>query len=327
MSRPRNPQASYKRGPHLRAGHGLRGIATLASVTAGALAALALSVAPANAATSTGGGPHAHGLWTPKEAAASNAHSAIPHPEQDTLGSTIPHHVRHTWAKRGSGIRTMAASVQGVDVASYQGNVNWSAAKSDGIDFVYAKATEGTTYVNPYFYNQYVGPYNQGMIRGAYHFALPDNSSGAAQARYFVNNGGGWSSDGQTLPPMLDIEYNPYGGTCYGLSDGQMVNWIQDFVGTVKSMTGKYPTIYSTTNWWSQCTGNYGGFGDTDPLFIANYGSDAYPLPHGWGAWTFWQYTSRGSVAGISGNVDRDVFNGSYDRLVALATCTSENPC
>jgi len=48
--------------------------------------------------------------------------------------------------------------------------------------------------------------------------ALPDRSSGAAQAGYFTANSGGRSPDGDTLPPMLDIEYNPYGQTCYGMS-------------------------------------------------------------------------------------------------------------
>src|SRR6266511_817611 len=92
------------------------------------------------------------------------------------------------------------------------------AAAGGGIRFAYVKATEGTSYQNPYFAQQYVGSYNAGMVRGSYHFALPDASSGAAQADYFADHGGGWSADNQTLPGSLDIEWNPYGATCYGLS-------------------------------------------------------------------------------------------------------------
>ena len=84
------------------------------------------------------------------------------------------------------------------------------------------------------------------MIRGAYHFALPDSSSGAAQADYFAKNGGGWSNDGITLPGALDIEYNPYGATCYGLSASAMVDWIEDFVTSYESATGRWPLIYTT---------------------------------------------------------------------------------
>jgi len=50
------------------------------------------------------------------------------------------------------------------------------------------------------------GAANAGLIRGGYHFARPDISSGATQATYFLAHGGGWSPDGITLPGALDIE-------------------------------------------------------------------------------------------------------------------------
>ena len=62
-----------------------------------------------------------------------------------------------------------------------------------------------------------------GLVRGAYHFALPDHSSGTAQAAWFATHGGAWSADNHTLPGALDIEYNPYGAACYGLSQAAMV--------------------------------------------------------------------------------------------------------
>ncbi|WP_344447177.1 lysozyme, partial [Kitasatospora nipponensis] len=180
--------------------------------------------------------------------------------------------------------------------------------------FAYVKATEGTGYTNPYFAQQYNGSYNAGLIRGAYHFALPNASSGATQATYFVNHGGGWSADGKTLPPALDIEYNPYGASCYGLSQSAMTAWIRDFSNTVHSRTGRYPTIYTTTDWWSTCTGNNGGFGATNPLWIARYASSVGTLPNGWSYQTIWQYADSGVFPG-----DQDAFNGAYDRLQALA--------
>ena len=66
-----------------------------------------------------------------------------------------------------------------------------------------------------------VGSPQVGMVRGAYHFANPSTSSGADQARYFVQNGGAWTADGQTLPGLLDIEFNPYleyGNTCFNMT-------------------------------------------------------------------------------------------------------------
>jgi GH25 family lysozyme M1 (1,4-beta-N-acetylmuramidase) len=74
--------------------------------------------------------------------------------------------------------------------------------------------------------------------------------------------------------------------------------------------------IYSPTDWWRTCTGNYGGFGRYDPLWVANYSaSHGGPLPNGWGFYTFWQYADHGSLPG-----DQDVFNGYKSQLQTLAT-------
>src|SRR5690606_25876038 len=114
---------------------------------------------------------------------------------------------------------------------------------------------------------------------------------------------------------------------CYGLSQSAMRNWIKDFSDTTKSLAGRYPVIYTTANWWNTCTGNWGGMANTNALWVARWADSPGTLPAGWSIYTFWQYTSTGSVSGISGNVDRDVFNGSMDRLRAFATCPEENPC
>ncbi|MFJ6623447.1 lysozyme [Kitasatospora sp. NPDC091335] len=234
------------------------------------------------------------------------------HPEQDFAGSTVAAREGRTAAVPFASLA--ATQTPGLDVSGYQGNVNWSSVSANGGRFAYVKATEGTGYTNPYFAQQYNGSYNSGLVRGAYHFALPNSSSGATQANYFVSHGGGWSADGKTLPPALDIEYNPYGATCYGLSQSAMVSWIRDFSNTVHARTGRYPTIYTTTNWWTQCTGNNAGFGATNPLWIARYASSVGTLPNGWGYQTFWQFADAGTFPG-----DQNYFNGAADRLRALA--------
>lgn len=214
----------------------------------------------------------------------------------------------------GEVIEPRVDRVAGIDVSGHQGDVNWQAVWDQGARFAYVKATEGTTFRNPNHAQQYNGSYNVGMIRGSYHFALPDRSSGAAQAQFFVNSGGAWSADGKTLPGALDIEYNPYGSTCFGLSQASMRAWIADFSNTYNSLTGRYPSIYTTTDWWSTCTGNTAAHGSTNPLWIARYSSSPGALPAGWGFHTIWQYSSTGPFPG-----DSNWFNGAYDRLEALA--------
>ncbi|KAF7351398.1 Secreted hydrolase [Mycena sanguinolenta] len=171
--------------------------------------------------------------------------------------------------------------------------------KANGISFVYIKATEGTTFEDPNFSANYEGATTAGLIRGGYHFAHPDSSSGAAQAEYFLAHGGGWSGDGITLPGALDIEYNPDGAECYGLSASAMVSWISDFSSTYHAKTTRYPVIYTTTDWWKTCTGNSAAFAENSPLWIAEYSSslDSGPNPG-----------------------DQDLFNGDAAGLGRIAT-------
>ena len=204
------------------------------------------------------------------------------------------------------------AGLQGMDVSSHQPSVDWNRARSLGARYAYVKATEATSYINPLYARQTSGAVGAGMLHGAYHFAIPNVSSGRAQADYFVNNGGRWTADGNTLPPLLDVEYNPYpelGDTCYDMTSSQMVSWIRDFSTRVAERTGRLPMIYTTTDWWKTCTGNSSAF-SSQPLHIASYAKTAGALPKGWGNYTLWQYSSTGPFEG-----DSNVYNGSLQQL------------
>ncbi|MDI5963328.1 lysozyme [Streptantibioticus silvisoli] len=288
------------------------------ATAAGALLAVASAVLalPGTASAAPAALPTAHPVTHPAGQTAAQAAAAakVTHPELDWLGSTVPAHDPGAALRPAAAVKPLDATVSGMDVSAYQGAVDWATAAANGGQFAYVKATEGTSYTNPDFSQQYNGSYNAGMIRGAYHFATPNTSGGAAQADYFVSNGGGWSADGKTLPPMLDIEYNPYGDECYDLSQADMVSWIAAFSNEVLARTGRYPTIYSTTDWWTTCTGNSSAFSATNPLFVADYNGTVGTLPAGWAAWTFWQYADSGTFPG-----DQDYFDGAIDRLQALA--------
>lgn len=206
----------------------------------------------------------------------------------------------------------------GIDVSHYQGTINWGSVHAAGIQFAWIKATEGTTYKDPAFNANYLNAYNNKVIRGAYHFARPDLSSGATQASYFASHGGAWSRDNLTLPGMLDLE-----GGCYGKSTTSMRSWILDFYNTYKSKTTRDVVIYTSPSWWNSCTGGWSGMSTRSPLWVANWTSASNPtIPNGFPYATVWQYTDAGRVSGVSGNVDRDRFNGTHTRLLALANNT-----
>jgi GH25 family lysozyme M1 (1,4-beta-N-acetylmuramidase) len=201
--------------------------------------------------------------------------------------------------------------VSGIDVSGYQGNVNWAFWVARGIKFAYIKATEGSTFRNSYFKSQYNGSRSAGLVRGAYHYANPAGASGKIQAGFFVTNGGSWSRDGRTLPGVLDIEYNPYGAVCYGVSKANMVQWITDFTREYKRRTTRDAVIYTTADWWSRCTGNTTRFRTTNPLWVARYANSVGTLPGNWPFYTFWQYSSS--------PIDQDRFSSTPRRLIILA--------
>ncbi|GGV29983.1 lysozyme [Streptomyces griseoflavus] len=258
--------------------------------------------------------------------------SAAPRPDRDRvaiepgeayMGAGTRVHEGVPAGEPSMGVLAPTDGVQGIDVSHWQGAINWTSVRGSGIQFAWMKATEGTGYKDPRFNTNYPAAHAAGVIRGAYHFALPNASSGATQANYFATNGGGWSRDNLTLPGVLDIEHNPYGAMCYGLSTTQMRTWINDFYTAYKARTSRDVVIYTTASWWNTCTGNWTGMSAKSPLWVAHWTSASAPtLPSGFPTWTVWQYTSTGSVAGVAGNVDRNKFNGSRDRLLALANNT-----
>ena len=242
--------------------------------------------------------------------------SGITHPFDDFMGSTVAAHEPAPMdLPLDSADEDVTGDAVGIDVSHYQGAVDWTAVAAAGASFGYLKATEGTGFVDPMFAANYTGSAGAGLVRGAYHFALPDRSSGAAQATYFLAHGGGWTADGDTLPPVIDIEYNPYGSNiCYGLSQPQMTAWLTDFANTVHARINRWPVIYSTTNWWTSCTGGTDALARC-PLWIARYNTTVGALPDGWADYTFWQHAD--AAPNLPG--DQDYFNGTPAELHAFA--------
>ncbi|MHA7269959.1 GH25 family lysozyme [Arthrobacter sp. HLT1-20] len=216
----------------------------------------------------------------------------------------------------------------GLDVSGWQQNVNWTAVKNSGARFAYVKTSEGPWTLNDYFSQQYNGAANVGLLRGGYHFARPNLSSGASQAKVMLASGGGWTADGKTLPPALDIEDNPYvssDGTnkCYGMTPSQLVAWSKDFTNTIKASTGKDAVVYTSYYFWQECFGSSNAFAGTNPLWIAAYYASSPWMPGQWPQYTFWQYANNFANAEQTIPAtfpgDQNVFNGSMDQLRELA--------
>jgi GH25 family lysozyme M1 (1,4-beta-N-acetylmuramidase) len=209
--------------------------------------------------------------------------------------------------------------VQGISAAAAQhsggASISWSQVAAAGYKFAAIQATEGTYYTNPYFAADLSAAKSAGLYAGASHFANPSSSNGTTQADYAVSHAH-YAADGKTLPIELDIENNPYGPQCYGLSPSQMVSWIGAFSSGVQARTGRLPIIYTDAGWWDTCTGDSTAFA-ANPLWVASYSTPNPPLPAGWGSWTFWQHAS-GPVPGVSGAVGLSYFHGDSSALATF---------
>ncbi|WP_343318014.1 cell wall-binding repeat-containing protein [Arthrobacter sp. TMP15] len=222
------------------------------------------------------------------------------------------------------------SGTQGMDVSGWQADpdtysvsqVNWAQHWQMGARFVYTKATEGDYFVDASRTSHLKGAKAVGMLTGGYHFALPNQSSAIQQADFFVQNGGGWTSNGSTLPPLLDIENNQYswlGNSCYNMTQSAMVSWIKSFSSRVKALTGRLPMIYTNYYWWQECTGNSKEFANQN-LHIAAYGASSPWIPGGWKDYDFWQFSDSGPFSG-----DSNVFNGTLNELKLFAKSSTSS--
>jgi GH25 family lysozyme M1 (1,4-beta-N-acetylmuramidase) len=188
----------------------------------------------------------------------------------------------------------------GLDISHYQGDVNFDAIKASGNEFVIMKATEGTTYVDPYVGAYYAAVRAVGLGYGTYHFA--DGTDPIAEANHFISV---VSPLDESQVLILDWEVNV----------GDPVGWCWAFLSHVHDVLGVWPLIYMSGSrvpafYGSNVLRNCG-------LWVAWYGRDPnadLPLSC---TYIMHQYTSSGSVPGINGRVDQDAFYGTIDQFNA----------
>lgn len=197
------------------------------------------------------------------------------------------------------------SDASGIDVSAYQGNINWKQVATSGIAFAFIKATEGTNITDSTFDANYRAAKGAGILRGAYHFARPQAGPARDQAQRFlsvVQAAGGFDE----LPAVLDLEDNG------GLNAQALTAWVQDWLQLVDASAGRPSLLYTNPNFANTfLTPSL----STAPLWVASYGVNQPQDSGGWTDWTFWQYSDTGTVAGIVGKVDLDVYSGTVTAL------------
>lgn len=212
----------------------------------------------------------------------------------------------------------------GIDVSSYQGNsVNWTSVKGAGYTFAWAKATEGEYDQDADFVINENGAKSVGVYMGPYDFCRPDLYTPSSEEAYFWGYAGQFiKADGLTLMPMLDFEtFNGYTGStsyanwanlwCQADTNHAALNgvYIKPFIYISACKAGN---LDSTVSIWGSDIANYGSVnGGNNPQTGTPWSSCSADDVWGGTSWNMWQYESVGSVPGISGNCDMDVYNGS----------------
>lgn len=198
--------------------------------------------------------------------------------------------------------------VKGVDVSAYQGTIDWKTLSAQDIDFVFIKATEGSTFVDRNFVCNYSEAQGTALRIGAYHFFSYD-SEGSTQADNFIRTVE--PCEGM-LPPVIDLEF--YGDKQENPPlQADVRKELDIFIEKITEYYGMKPIIYAT----EKSYGLYleGAYEDYD-IWIRNVYIPP-SLPDG-RKWTFWQYTNRGYLEGYQGEekyIDINVFCGSKEEF------------
>ncbi|APR87771.1 Integrin-like repeats domain fused to lysozyme, LYCV glycosyl hydrolase [Minicystis rosea] len=204
-----------------------------------------------------------------------------------------------------------SATVEGIDVSSWQGNIDWSAVRGSGREFAFIRVSDGANYFDSKFDKNWSEARAVGMARGVYQFFRPGQDP-IAQANLVLQHLG---SDLGELPIVVDVEVSD------GVGPATLNARLGQWISRIKQATGRTPMIYTSPGLWPSLSGS-SQFADVK-LWVAHWGASCPTLPTPWSNFSVWQYADNGHVPGISGNVDLDRFNGTLADLKAHATSSA----
>ena len=191
-------------------------------------------------------------------------------------------------------------SYQGIDVSNWQGHINYAEVRDAGIQVVYIKASQGTNIKDAYFDINYENAKANGLRVGFYHYLTATSTEQAREeANYFVS-----VISGKTPDCKLVLDYETFGG----VGREEINNIARTFMERVEELTNKEVILYSDLS-NTRSTFDTSLAEDYD-LWIAYYEdrNRLINIETSWNTYIGIQYTDRGRVNGINGNVDRDLY-------------------
>lgn len=201
--------------------------------------------------------------------------------------------------ERGSNATINNSYREGIDVSHYQGNIDWErVVKGTKLSYVYLKATEGATYVDDTYAYNLSEARRVGLSVGSYHFYR----ASVSPREQFDNIVRNIKADTQDLVPIIDIEHRG------SVSEAKFISDLTELIHLVERHFGKKPLLYSYQNFYNR---HFQGLFKDYHWMIAKY-QDEQPILKDGRDYIMWQYTSKGSISGIKGHVDRSCLMGNY---------------
>lgn len=199
-------------------------------------------------------------------------------------------------------------AIHGIDVSHYQDEIDWNKLRAidqygDTVpfNFAYIKATEGLLIEDAMFDEHWEEAKDHKIIRGAYHYFLPDRNA-KVQAANYISSVKLKSGD---LPPVVDVE------EMRGKNKEELVKSLKEFLKIVEEHYHVRPIIYSNLNFVEDfLLEDFGGY----KFWIAHYYRNELATPDSIEC-VFWQHTDKADLLGVRGNVDANVFTGSEQEL------------
>ena len=194
--------------------------------------------------------------------------------------------------------------IHGIDISHHQGTIDWRTLRERGlinetpIRFIMIKATEGASRVDENFEENFREAREYGFTRGAYHF-YSVYSPAEKQAAFYIKHAKLENGD---LPPVLDVEHKPS-----HQSDEAFAASVLKWLDIVEKHYGVKPIIYTYYKFKTRYLND--SVFDSYPYWIAHYYVDKVEYE---GPWKFWQHTDAGRLPGIKGEVDFNIYNGSF---------------
>lgn len=189
---------------------------------------------------------------------------------------------------------------EGIDVSDWQGYIDYNQVRNSGIEVVYIKASQGKNIKDPYFELNYENAKANNLKVGFYHFLTATTVEEAEQQAIFFAS----VISGKQADCKLAMDYEQFGG----VSTEEINQIAMAFIQKVKEITEKqviiYSDLYNSENTFNSELSSQG------ELWLSYYGDyrNLENVNSRWNKFIGVQYTDKGNVAGINGNVDRDLF-------------------